>query len=230
MRTRTPPRPKGHVIPDFTPVPRKKVRHDGWTPARQRGFIEALARTGSVEHAAKAVNMTTVGAYQLRLAPGAESFREAWTAALDFGVQMLEDVAMQRALYGVAVPVFGKEGQIGEKRWYNDRLLMFLLRHRLSDRYGDQRHDRLTPKREAELRAAWKAEQSSNGSRALEELMAKLRQIKQRQEEHKRLGLTQEEDEDAFDDWEEEEDQPSPDAGQPQEQDEPHQGKRIRSL
>lgn len=180
MRNRTPPRPPGHAIPDFTPVPRKYDRHDGWTPARQRGFIEALARTGSVDHAAKAVNMSTVGAYQLRLAPGAESFREAWTAALDFGVQMLEDVAMQRALYGVAVPVFGKEGQIGEKRRYNDRLLMFLLRHRLAERYSVRKEDLWTPEREAELRAKWDEERKSNGSRALDEIVRKLRQMKER--------------------------------------------------
>jgi hypothetical protein len=29
------------ALPDFTPVPRKLPRHDGWTPARQKAFIEA---------------------------------------------------------------------------------------------------------------------------------------------------------------------------------------------
>ena len=219
MRNRTPPRPAGHAIPDFTPVPRKRKRHDGWTPERQRGFIDALARTGSVEHAAKAVNMTTVGAYQLRLAPGAESFREAWTAALDFGVQMLEDVAMQRALYGVLEPVFGKDGQIGEKRRYNDYLLMFLLRHRLTDRYGDKRHDILTPKREAELHAQWAAERASNGGRALEAIRKKLLEMKER-------GAGQE----ASGHAEEEEAEPSPEPEQPQEQDEPVKEPRIRTF
>jgi hypothetical protein len=31
-------------LPDFAPVP-LRYRHDGWTPERQRGFIEALAAT-----------------------------------------------------------------------------------------------------------------------------------------------------------------------------------------
>ena len=45
-------------LPEFTPVPRKTARHDGWTPERQRAFIEALADTGSVRRAASMVNMS----------------------------------------------------------------------------------------------------------------------------------------------------------------------------
>lgn len=41
----------GAPIPDFTPVPRR-YRHDGWTPERQKAFIEALADTGCVTRAA----------------------------------------------------------------------------------------------------------------------------------------------------------------------------------
>lgn len=125
-------------LPDlahFTPVPRK-YRHDGWTPERQRAFIAALAETGSVSHAAKALNMSAEGAYYLRRQPGADEFRAAWEAALDYGVRRLLDVTMERAIYGVPVPVFHKGEQVGEKRWYNDRLAMFHLRHRLPERYG----------------------------------------------------------------------------------------------
>lgn len=122
-------------IPAFTPVPRK-YRHDGWTPERQRAFIEALAATGSVTAAAARINMSPEGAYYLRRQPGAEGFAAAWAAALDHGVQQLADVAIDRAIHGVAVPVFWRGEQVGEKRWFNDRLLMFLLRHHLPERYG----------------------------------------------------------------------------------------------
>ena len=71
------------ALPDFTPVPRRRNRRDGWTPERQRGFVAALAETGSVPAAARAVGMTPEGAYQLRRQPGAETFAAAWTAALD---------------------------------------------------------------------------------------------------------------------------------------------------
>ena len=44
-------------LPDFAPVP-LRYRHDGWTPERQRGFIEALADTGCVSRATATVNMS----------------------------------------------------------------------------------------------------------------------------------------------------------------------------
>jgi hypothetical protein len=133
MQDLTPTKP---VIPDFMPVPRK-YRYDGWTEERQRAFIHALAETGSVKAAAKRINMSKEGAYYLRRQPGSESFAAAWRAALDHGVQILEDIAMERAIDGVEVPVFNFRGeQIGTRRWYNDKLLMFLLRHRLPWRFG----------------------------------------------------------------------------------------------
>jgi hypothetical protein len=67
----------------FTPVP-VKARHDGWTPARQRAFIEALAATRCVVRACKAVGMSTVTAYALRKRAGAQSFAAAWDTALAF--------------------------------------------------------------------------------------------------------------------------------------------------
>lgn len=122
-------------IPAFTPVPRK-YRHDGWTPERQRAFIDALAATGSVTAAAARINMSTEGADHLRRQPGAEGFAAAWTAALDHGVQHLADLAIDRAMQGVPVPVFWKGEQVGERRRYNDRLLMFILKHHALGRYG----------------------------------------------------------------------------------------------
>lgn len=120
----------------FTPVPRLTQRHDGWTPERQRGFIEALADTGSVRSAAHAVNMTPEGAYVLRRHPEGTSFRKAWEIALALGVQRLEDVAMDRALNGVEVPVYAYGQIVGTRVVYNDALLMFLLRNRAPDRFA----------------------------------------------------------------------------------------------
>ena len=100
-------------LPAFTPVPRHFNRHDGWTPERQQRFIEALADTGSVKAAAHRVNMTPEGAYHLRRHPEAASFRKAWEAALALGVQQLEDIAMERALYGQEVPVYSYTNERG---------------------------------------------------------------------------------------------------------------------
>ncbi|MBA3898289.1 MAG: hypothetical protein H0X36_14400 [Sphingomonadaceae bacterium] len=132
MQNRQPNAPNGGApVPDFAPVPRTCKRHDGWTPARQRAFIDALAELGSVGAACKRINMSTYGAYYLRRQPGADEFRAAWAAALDFGVLRLTAIAIDRATEGVPVPVFWRGEQVGEKRAFNDRLLMFVIKHHL---------------------------------------------------------------------------------------------------
>lgn len=72
MRNKVPvPRENRAALPYFTPVP-LRYRHDGWTPERQRGFIEALADTGCVSRATAIVNMSLEGAYYLRRQKGAD--------------------------------------------------------------------------------------------------------------------------------------------------------------
>ena len=127
MRNKVPiPREDRAALPDFTPVP-LRYRHDGWTPERQRAFIEALADTGCVSRATAIVNMSLEGVYYLRRQKGAEEFRAAWNAALDFGVQKLKDIAFERAIEGELM---------GYRRKRNDRLLMFCLRHYGQDANG----------------------------------------------------------------------------------------------
>jgi hypothetical protein len=113
---------------EFTPVPRQQRRHDGWTPERQRLFIAALAETGSVTAAAQAVNMGFTTAYRLYHHPDGASLRAAWDHAISLGVQRLHDVAIERAINGVAVPVFYRGEQVSERRTYNENLLVHMLR------------------------------------------------------------------------------------------------------
>lgn len=120
---------------DFTPVPRR-YRHDGWTPERQVAFIDALADTGCVDRAARMVNMAQANCYALRRAPGAESFRRAWEAALDCGLQVMKDIAFERAIEGELIPVFSQGKLMGYRRKRNDALLMFCLRHYGQDAQG----------------------------------------------------------------------------------------------
>ncbi len=120
----------------FIPVPRQSSRHDGWNKAKQIAFIDALAEYGMVRAAADKVGMGTTSAYRLRDAQGAESFAAAWDAALLAGMASLTDIAMDRAVNGVAVPKYYKGEQIGETRWYDNRLLMFMMRQTQTRRFG----------------------------------------------------------------------------------------------
>ena len=169
------------ALPMFTPVPRKRQRHDGWTPERQQLFIEALADYGSVRAAANAVGMTPEGAYHLRRHPDADSFRKAWEAALDLGVQRIEDVAMDRALNGIEVPVYSYGKLVGTRTIYNDRLLMFMLRNRAPGRFaegsakGMNAVDKATLARlKKEWRKDWEHEQRLLGEKEDEGLLAGL--------------------------------------------------------
>jgi hypothetical protein len=114
-------------LPDeFLPAP-TRLRADGWTPERQRGFVEHLADCGCVSHAAAHVGMTKQSAYALRRRAPNSMFAYAWDAAIQLARTLLHDTAVERALDGTATPVFHRGEQIGERRVYNDRLLMFLL-------------------------------------------------------------------------------------------------------
>ena len=136
MRNRTPvPKEERPPLPTFTPVPRR-YRHDGWTPERQKAFIEALADTGCVDRSARMVNIAQTNCYTLRRSPGAEEFRRAWDAALDFGLKRLKDIAFERAIEGQLVPVFVAGKLMGFRRKRNDALLMFCLRHYGQDGEG----------------------------------------------------------------------------------------------
>lgn len=126
---------------DWVPV-LKKRRHDGWSPQRQRAFIEALADSGSVTYAARAVGMSRQACYELRRSPGAENFDRAWEVAIHAASRQLIDIAFDRAINGVEEPLFDKEGQrIACRYRYNDRLLMFLIRAHAPEQYRPAHRD-----------------------------------------------------------------------------------------
>ena len=123
---------------DYTPVDLRH-RHDGWSAARQYDFLLSLSESACVEEACRAVGKSAASAYALRRRSDAGSFREAWDAALDYAVGRLADAAMSRALHGVARPIFYKGELVGERRYFDERLTMFMLRLRDPVTYGRHR-------------------------------------------------------------------------------------------
>jgi hypothetical protein len=122
--------------PAFAPVA-VRYRHDGWTPAKQTAFIEALADTACIVEAAARVGMSAESAYRLRRHAGATAFVNAWDGALEHAVQRLVDTAFARVIHGVPRAVFHKGEKVGEQRVYSDQLLTFLLRYHDPNRYGN---------------------------------------------------------------------------------------------
>jgi hypothetical protein len=132
---------------DYRWVPvRRKPRKDGWTPQRQVDFIAALAHTGCVEQAALEVGMSARSCFRLRAAPGAESFAQAWDTALQHAAHRLLDLAFDRAVRGTDEPVFDRDGHVVGRRFrQNDRLLMFLLRAYMPERFRHAHRDWRAP-------------------------------------------------------------------------------------
>lgn len=86
--------------------------------------------------------MTRTAAYKPRRAPHAAAFARAWDLARERAGALIEDIAFERAIEGVETEVFDRFGGLtGSKTVYNDRLLVFLLRHLKPDRYGPERHN-----------------------------------------------------------------------------------------
>lgn len=112
----------------FTPVPLTRARHDGWSPERQRRFIDLLSQIGLVSVCARAVGMSAKSAYALRRRDGAEDFARAWDQAVGLGRVEAEGQAIRRAIEGERRPVFYRGKQIGERTVYNDKLLIAVLR------------------------------------------------------------------------------------------------------
>lgn len=124
--------------PEFEPVPVRN-RRDGWTVARQRTFIRALAETGSVTDAARAVNVAPRSAYRLRTHPQAKAFAAAWDWALKSAIGNLTAVAFDRAIHGAAREQWKNGDLVHRTRAPSDRMLMFLLKQFDRKNYGPYR-------------------------------------------------------------------------------------------
>ena len=114
----------------------RRLRHDGWTPAKQELFLIYLEQIGIISAAAKAVGMSAKSAYALYNRSQAEqhlpsseaeepvpSFAEAWHNALDLGRENARDLAISRAINGEVRPVFYRGRQVGERIIFDNRLL-----------------------------------------------------------------------------------------------------------
>lgn len=111
----------------FTPVA-VRARHDGWTAERQRAFVDALASLGLVSAAAASVGKSVKSAYALRRRSGAEGFAAAWDAAVSRGGEQALGLAIDRAITGTLVPIFYRGRQVGERRVFDNGLVIAALR------------------------------------------------------------------------------------------------------
>jgi uncharacterized protein YdbL (DUF1318 family) len=125
-----PRRPRHIRVPAFIPVP-QRARRDGWTAERQGGFLVALAASGSVSAAVRAVGMSRETAYRLRRQPGAESFAATWDLVLGCELAQVRKITheerLARALGGLVKPVVWRGRCVGIEQKADNAALLGLL-------------------------------------------------------------------------------------------------------
>ena len=112
------------------------------TPERKAAFCAALAETGIVARACKAVEISRQTAYEWR--DEDENFAKNWDRALQIGITALEDEAHRRAFEGGDEPVFYQGEEVGSVRKYSDTLAIFLLKAHRPERYRENSRMELT--------------------------------------------------------------------------------------
>ena len=154
----------------FPPYVHRAPRRNSITPARQRAFISALAGSGIVTQAARAIGASLEALYKLRRLEGAEGFACAWDMAVERGLARLEDCALERAIAGEERPIVRGGEVVAVWRRYDTALLVFLLRQRRAERYNDGRFVTRT-----ELRAAERAAKAARDAEGDDEPAAQAR-------------------------------------------------------
>ncbi|WP_294336598.1 hypothetical protein [uncultured Sphingomonas sp.] len=132
------------------PVFTTSRRSDGWTPDRQRGFLDYLAQGCTVSDAATLVGMSATSAYAFRKRAAGAAFAVGWSAAQLLQRNRLADDLMGRALKGNVDLVINAKGETIERHRHDNRLALALLTRLdriaaadLPDRTGDARAARL---------------------------------------------------------------------------------------
>jgi hypothetical protein len=155
--------PKPTPGPPCTPAPKKKLRlrHDGFTPRKQRKFLKILAKTGCVRDACRGVRISTTSAYRTR--EKLPAFDRQWETALAMASTPIEAIAWQRGVEGVEEPVYhyGKFSHMRLRR--SDSILRLLMIGSNRRKYGragtvaaqigKQERERLRKQPRPELRA-----------------------------------------------------------------------------
>jgi len=121
--------------PNITPItntatqslPEQPQPAPRWTPAKQKTFLEALARCGSVKSAATYAGMSRESAHRLRRRVGNEAFARAWDAALIHARELYAEELLEKGLHGWTETVWYHGEEVGERSRFSPHLLLSAL-------------------------------------------------------------------------------------------------------
>jgi hypothetical protein len=111
--------------PDTAEARTRRLRHDGWTPDKQRTFLERFAECGVLTEACQAAGMSARSAYNLR--DRDPLFAAGWDAACLKVRPRLADEAFARAMTGIVERIYKDGVIVAERHRHDNRLTMAVL-------------------------------------------------------------------------------------------------------
>ncbi|UYY59949.1 hypothetical protein [Sphingomonas sp. S2-65] len=115
-------------LPHPTAAARERAqRHDGWTPDRQRYFLEAIAEGQTVESAARLVGMSAASAYAFRRRAPATTFAMGWSGANLLARERLAAMLFSRAMEGQVETLTRPDGSTIARHKFDNRLAATML-------------------------------------------------------------------------------------------------------
>lgn len=114
-----------------------RYRHDGFTPGKQRAFLEGLKETGCVEDACRAAGISDTTAYRTRRK--LPEFARSWNVALAMAATPVDMIAFERATIG-ADKVIIREGKVVQiERRPSDVILRAIMQNTTRGRDAAER-------------------------------------------------------------------------------------------
>lgn len=108
------------------------VHKRAWKPK----FIDHLRQTANVSRACSYAGIARQTAYKERRE--SDAFRLEWDDAIEEGTDYLEEEARRRAYEGMTKPVVSAGKHVTDVQEYSDTLLIFLLKGRRAEVYGNK--------------------------------------------------------------------------------------------
>ncbi|MGC5796937.1 hypothetical protein [Sphingomonas sp. NFX23] len=112
-------------IDSFTRQHRQRI--DGWSPERQRGFLERIAEGATVDEATASVGLSPRAAYSLRRRASGAAFALGWDAAKLVARPIVAEALFCRAMVGQIERLTKPDGDVIERHRFDNRLAMSLL-------------------------------------------------------------------------------------------------------
>lgn len=116
-----------HPDPTFFDAAGRALRHDGWTPDRQRVFLSSIADGDTVFRACLLAGMSVTSVYAFRQRAAGAAFALGWRAANLLAREAIADRMMARAVDGQTESVTRPDGSVILRHRYDNRTALTLL-------------------------------------------------------------------------------------------------------